>query len=118
MKVVEKDRVIGGMLLDELKRCKEMLDGLEKSISGLPKGTISERKKHYKSKVYSYYYLKYRDGEKVISKHIPIGEVQAIVEKLEMRKKYEKEIDSYEKRVAYLNKILRAGERRRHGNIA
>jgi hypothetical protein len=118
MKVVEKDKVIGGMLRDELKRCQEMLDGLEKSISELPKGAISERKKRYKNKVYSYYYLKYRKGEKVISKHISNREVQEILRKLEMRKKYEKEIQSYEKRIAYLNKILRAGKRRRHGSIA
>lgn len=117
MKVVEKDRVVGGMLQDELKRCQEMLNGLRKAISGLPKGAISERKKHYKNKVYSYYYLKYRDGEKVISKHIPNSEIQEVKEKLSARKKYEKEIRSYEKRIAYLNKILRAGERRRHGNI-
>ena len=117
MKVVEKDKVIGGMLQDELKRCLETLDGLEKSISELPKGAISERKKCYKNKVYYYCYLKYRDGEKVISKHIPNREVQEIVEKLAMRRKYEKEIQSYEKRIAYLNKILHAGKRRRHGNI-
>jgi hypothetical protein len=117
MKVVEKDKVIGGMLRDELKRCREMLEGIEKSISGLPKGAISERKKRYKNKIYSYYYLKYRDGEKVISKHIPNKEVQGIFEKLAWRKKYEKEIQSYEKRIAYLNKILHAGKRRRNGNI-
>ncbi|HAM52088.1 MAG TPA: hypothetical protein DCP92_15890 [Nitrospiraceae bacterium] len=116
MKVVERDKVVGGMLRDELKRCQEMLDGLEKSLSKLPKGSISERKKRYKNKVYSYYHLKYRDGEKVISKHIPNSEIQEVKEKLSMRKKYEKEIRSYEKRIAYLNKILRAGERRRHGN--
>ncbi len=114
--MVEKDKVVGGMLQDELKRCQEMLNGLQKAVSGLPKGVISERKKHYKDKSYSYYYLKYRDGEKVISKHIPNSEIQEVKEKLSMRKKYEKEILSYEKRIAYLNKILRAGERRR-GNI-
>lgn len=118
MKVVEKDRVIGGMLRDELKRCQEMLDGLEKSISMLPKGSINERKKHYKGKVYSYHYLKYRDGDKVISKHLSNGEVQEILEKLALRKKYIKEIQSYKKRIAYLNKILHAGKRRQYGNIA
>jgi len=116
MKVVEKDRVVGGMLEDELKRCQEMLNGLRKAISRLPKGAINERNKRYKSKIYSYYCLKYRDGEKVISKHIPGGEIQEVKEKLSMRKKYEKEIQSYEKRIAYLNKILRAGDRKRHGN--
>ena len=29
MKVVEKDKVISGMLRDELKRCREMLESLE-----------------------------------------------------------------------------------------
>jgi len=101
MKVVEKDKVVGGMLQDELERCQEVLNGLRKAVSGLPKGVISERKKHYKDKSYSYYYLKYRDGEKVISKHISNREVQEISEKLAVRKKYEKEIRSHEKRIAY-----------------
>ena len=118
MKVVEKDKVISGMLRDELKRCQEMLESLEKSVSGLPKGAMSERKKRYMNKVYSYYYLKYREGKKVISKHVPNREVQEILKKLALRKKYEKEMQSYEKKIAYLNKILRAGKRKGRGNIA
>jgi hypothetical protein len=117
MKVVEKDKVISGMLRDELKRCQEMLDSLEKSVSGLPKGSMSKRKKRYMNKVYSYHYLKYREGERVISKHVPNREVQEILKKLALRKKYEKEIQSYEKKIAYLNRILRADKRRGHGNI-
>jgi hypothetical protein len=118
MKVVEKDKVISGMLRDEHMRCQEMLDSLKKSVSELPKGVIGERKKRYKNKVYSYYYLKYREGEKVISKHVPNREVQETLKKLAMRKKYEKEIQSYKKKIGYLNNILRAGNRRGHGNIA
>lgn len=116
--MVEKDKVISGMLRDELKRCHEMLDSLERSVSELPKGAINERKKRYKEKVYSYFYLKYREGEKVISKHVPNREVQEILKKLAMRKKYAKEMQSYEKKIAYLNKILRTGKRRGHGNNA
>lgn len=118
MKVVEKDKVISGMLRDELKRCQEMLHNLEESISEFPKGAISKRKKRYKNKIYSYYYLKYRDGDKVISKHIPNRNVQEILGKLTMRKKYEKEMQSYEQKITYLNKILRAGKRKGHGSIA
>jgi len=118
MKVVEKDRVISGMLRDELKRCQEMVGSLEKSVVKLPKGAISERKKRYKGKVYSYSYLKYREGEKVISKHIPYKEVQEILKKLDQRKKYEKEIQSYKKKIAYLNKIMRTGKNKGHGNIS
>ena len=106
MKVVEKDRVISGMLSDELKRCREMLYGLEKSLSELPKGVIRERKKRYKDKVYLYSCLKYRDGEKVINKHLANKDVPKVSRKLEERKKIEKEICSYKKKIAYLNKII------------
>jgi hypothetical protein len=116
MKVVEKDKVISGMLQDELKRCEEMFNSLEKSLSKLPKGVISKRKKRYKNKEYFYFSLKYRDNEKVINKHIPNKEVQEILKKLELRKKYEKEIQSYKKKIAYLNKILVDSKRRVYGH--
>jgi hypothetical protein len=114
MKVVEKDKVISGMLQDELKRCQEMLNSLKKSVSELPKGVINERKKRYKDKVYSYFYLKYREGKKVINEHIPNSQVQELLKKLELRKKYEKEIQSYKSKIVYLNKIMRAGKGRGH----
>jgi hypothetical protein len=112
MKVVEKDKVISGMLQDELKRCQEMLDSLEKAVSDLPKGVINERRKRYKDNVYSYYYLKYREGEKVFNKHIGKKELQDILKKLELRKRYEKEIQSYKRKIAYLNKIMSANRGR------
>jgi hypothetical protein len=108
VKVVENDKVISGMLRDELKRCEEMLAGLQKSVAGLPKGTLSERKKRYKNKVYSYYSLKYRSGEKVVNKHVPNDEAPALIKKLEHRRKYEKEIRAYKIRIDYLSKILTA----------
>jgi len=116
MKVVENDKVISGMLQDELKRCQEMLESLEKYVSELPKGVLNERKKRYKDKVYSYYYLKYREGEKVVNKHIAKKELQDISKKLELRKKYEKEIQSYKRKIAYLNKIMKAGKERGHAH--
>ena len=114
MKVVEKDKVISGMLSDELKRCQEMLDSLEKFLSGLPKGVVSERKKRYKDREYSYFYLKYREGEKVINKHIPNKDVQELLKKLDLRKKYEKEVRSYKKKIEYLSRILAGGKRGGH----
>lgn len=110
MKVVEKDKVISGMLRDELKRCQEVLESLEKSVSGLPKGVLSERKKRYKEKAYSYHSLKYRDGEKVINKHIPDKEIQEVKKNLDMRKQYKKEIQAYRNRINYLNKLISSGK--------
>jgi hypothetical protein len=116
MKVVEKDRIISGMLQDELQRCHEMLDSLRKAVSKLPKGVLSLRKKRYKKKVYSYYYLKYREGENVVNKHVSDDKVQKIAKQLEQRKRYMKEIRSYEKKIAYLKKVLGAGREKGHGN--
>ena len=116
MKVVEKDKVISGMLSDELRRCYEMLDRLQKSLSVLPKGVLSKRKKRYKGKEYSYYYLKYREGNKVVNKHISNKKVKEILENLALRKKYEKEIQSYKKKIAYLNKIISVDKRPRNAN--
>ena len=116
MKVVEKDKVISGMLRDELKRCQEMLDSLAKSVSKLPRGVMNERKKRYKDRVYSYYCLKYREGSKVINKHIPNKDVQEISKKLAIRKEYEKEIQSYKNKIAYLNNIVGDNKRQGHAN--
>lgn len=110
MKVVEKDKVISGMLRDELKRCGEMLAGLQKSVAALPKGVLSERKKRYKQKAYSYYSLKYRDRKQVVNEHIPKADVPALAKKLEQRRKFEKEVRAYKKKIAYLSKILKTGK--------
>ena len=110
MKVVEKDKVISGMLHDELKRCRELLAGLQKSAAALPKGALKERKKRYKNKTYSYYSLKYRDGEKVVNKHVSSDQAPVLMKKLEQRKEIEKEARAYQKKIEYLLKILKAGK--------
>ncbi|HUJ18680.1 MAG TPA: hypothetical protein VL197_11890 [Nitrospirota bacterium] len=111
MNVVEKDKVISGMLQDELMRCREMLAGLQKSAASLPKGVLQRRKKRYKNKSYSYYALKFRDGEKVVNQHIPSDQVPVLLKKLEHRKKIDKESRAYQNKIAYLSKILKACKR-------
>jgi hypothetical protein len=107
MKVVEKN-VIHGMLGDELARCEEMLAGIEHSLSELPKGVLRARSKRYKGKEYRYAYLKYREGSRVINKHIPEEAVDELARKLTLRKKYESEARSYRGRIAYLRRLLRS----------
>ncbi len=98
------------MLRDEFKRYQDMLAGLQNSLEGLPKGVLSERKKRYKDKAYSYHSLKYRDGNKVVNKHIPNHEAPALLKKLEQRKKLEREAQAYQKKIEYLSKILKPGK--------
>ena len=105
MKVVEKDSHVQGMLNEELKRCRDMVISLRKELSNLPKGTLHTRQKRYKGKKYLYHYLKYRQGGKSIGRHVSQKELQELIQKLQARKRYETEINSYMVRVKYLEKI-------------
>ena len=109
MNVVEKDPVVRDMLSAELARCQEMVVELGNSAAALPRGSLSVRKKRYKAREYSYHCLKYRDGEKVISRHVAAGDVEAIARQVELRQRYEKEVRALRKRVAYLEKLLGVG---------
>jgi hypothetical protein len=109
MKVVEKDKMVSGMLKDEMDRCKSALRSLNKSMSGLRKGTIHVRKKKYKGKIYEYSYLKYRDGKgKSVSSHISIKDIENVSSELKKRAAIQREADGYQKRIAYLEKILKS----------
>lgn len=105
--MVEKDVVVSGMLDDELSRCDETLSAIHKALSGLPKGSLSVRKKVHRSKEYEYHYLKYRNGDKVVNQHVAEGEVKELQNKLALRKKYEQEAKVYRKRMSYLKKLLK-----------
>ena len=108
MKVVENDKLIHGMLREELERCRNMVISLEKELSGLPKGSLHVRRKSYKRKKYLYHYLKYREDGKSINKHFPEKEIEGLIQKLQARKKYEKEIKTYIAKMKYLEKISKA----------
>lgn len=110
MPVVEKDIVVSGILDDELSRCDGALSAIQRALSELPKGSLSVRKKSYKNKGYEYHYLKYRDGDKVISQHVAEGEMKELQDKLALRKRYEQEAKVYRKRISYLKKLLGAKE--------
>jgi len=105
MKVVEKDRLIHGMLQEELERCRSMVISLRKGLSSLPKGSLHVRGKNYKRKKYLYHYLKYREHGKSINKHVPEKEVEGLIQKLQARRNHEKEIKTYMAKMKYLEKI-------------
>ncbi len=54
-------------ILQEKERIDRMLSKYQEELGTLPKGTISEKK----VKQSTYFYLKYREGKKVISRYIP-----------------------------------------------
>ena len=65
------------------KQCIDrMLDAYLKQLSDLPKGTVAEKK----SGNNVYYYLKYRDGDKVVSEYLgknddKVGSIRAMIDK-------------------------------------
>ena len=92
-------------ILKEKTRIEYMLGRYRKIIEELPKGSLSESDKNGQK----YYYLKYREGKKVISKYIGknAGNIPSLIEK---RKHTEAMIKSLENE-------LRIAEKALEGNI-
>lgn len=88
-------------IIKEKTRIEYMLERYRKIIDELPKGTVSESKKNGQK----YYYIKYREGKKVITKYIgkDAGEMPALIEK---RKHTEAMIKSLEEELRIANKAL------------
>ena len=66
----------------EKQRIDRMLDAYNKQLNDLPRGTVAEKK----SGKNVYYYLKYRDGGKVVSKYLgkdgeKVSQVRSLLEK-------------------------------------
>lgn len=89
-------------VLQEKQRISFMIEKYEKTMSGLPRGSISER--HVGDK--TYYYLKYRDGKKVISKYISPDKVENLREDIEKRKHTEAMLSSLRKEKELADKFL------------
>lgn len=77
-------------IMQEKERIDRMLAKYQQEVLLLPKGTLSEKK----VKQSTYYYLKYRDGKKVISRYIPQKDVETVREQVEKRRHVETMIRS------------------------
>lgn len=82
-------------------RIEYMLKQYNKILASLPKGSILERKKNGQV----YYYLKYRENKKVVSKYIGKN-TDAILPLLEKRKHTEAMIKSLENELRIAEKAL------------
>lgn len=89
-------------ILQEKERIDRMLAKYQEELGRLPKGTISEKK----VKQSTYFYLKYREGKKVISRYIPQKDVEAVREQVEKRRHIEKMIRSLQEERAIAEKAL------------
>lgn len=85
-------------ILQEKSRIENMLSRYQTELEDLPKGALSE--KRVGDKVY--YYLKFREGKKVVSKYISKDKIDGLREQLTRRAHIEVMIGSLneEKRIA------------------
>ena len=89
-------------ILQEKERIDRMLAKYQEELGTLPRGTISEKK----VKQSTYFYLKYREGKKVISRYIPQKDVEAVREQVEKRRHIETMIRSLQEERAIAEKAL------------
>ena len=89
-------------ITQEKKRIEYMLAKYKEEYGNLPKGSIFE--KAVGERVY--YYLKYRDGKRVVSQYISKSQIDEIRQQLEKRKHIEAMIKSLQEELAIANKVL------------
>lgn len=89
-------------ILQEQQRIEYMLERYQEEISKLPRGTISEKQTNGKT----YYYLKYRDGKKVVSQYIKKDEIEALRKQIERRRHMEKMIKSLQEELGIAKRAL------------
>ncbi|MDO5411639.1 MAG: hypothetical protein Q4F21_14545 [Lachnospiraceae bacterium] len=89
-------------VLQEKKRIDYMLTKYQETLSELPKGTISEKQ----VKGNTYYYLKYRDGKKVVSKYVGKNEIETVRQQINKRRHIEAMIKSLLEEQRLATKIL------------
>ncbi len=77
-------------ILQEKQRIDYLLEKYQALLAVLPKGTISEKPVNGNI----YYYLKYRDGKKVVSKYISKKDIEDLRQQIEKRHHVETMIKS------------------------
>ncbi len=95
--------LIYSVLEDERKRNEYMLTRYENELSLLPRGKITTKI----TKANTYYYLKYRDGQKVCAKYIGTNkeDVARVSEQLERRKVVERLVKELKTEHAKIKKM-------------
>ena len=89
-------------VLQEKQRIDYMLAKYQEALTELPKGTISEKQVNGNT----YYYLKYRDGKKIVSKYVGKQEAEALKQQIDKRRHIEVMIKSLLEEQKLAEKVL------------
>jgi ribosomal protein L10 len=107
MKVAKEDPVIHGLLSEEQRRSRKVLQALQAKADKLPKGALNVRRKQAQGKEYLYHYLVRREGMRVVNQHVAERDLPSLREQLAEREKCRAEIRVYKQRLAYLERLLK-----------
>lgn len=101
-----KSALVKSVFQDELARNQRLVERYEKELQSLPKGSVFKRKIGNQE----YYYLNYREGQKVISKflgNINEYDIEQLQSKLNKRKEYQSLLKNLKAEQKELKKELR-----------
>lgn len=101
-----EDEGIKGMLRDEFNRCLELMGQVKQSMDSYPRGQLVVKKVKAKGRVYEYHHLQWREGEKVLSRHVPEKEIPELQKNIEQREAYRSNCLKLEKRLEYLAPLI------------
>lgn len=94
-------KILKGILDESKEYYEKEQEELNEELSKLPKGSIKKRKIGKKI----YYYLQYREGNKVIHDYLGKSEPKEIIDKLKRRKALEKELKTVKDSLKLLSKV-------------
>ena len=98
--------IVKGVLEEELDRSLSLQKKYEQKLADYPKGYLLERK--IKGKLY--YYLSYREGEKICQKYLgnlPEKEVNNLQKQMEDKKNLKKQLAEVKANIKYLKRLLK-----------
>ena len=95
--------VLTGTVSKESKRIEYMIKRYREIKSSLPKGTISPKKIGNQT----YYYLKYRDGDRIVSDYTHKEDLDNLTELIEHRKHTELMIRTLKAELAEAKRLLK-----------
>jgi hypothetical protein len=82
------------------------MEQVKQSMACYPKGRLVVKKVKAKGRVYEYQHLQWRDGEKVLSRHVPNKDIPELKKKIEQREAYRGNCLKLEKRLEYLAVLI------------
>lgn len=97
--------ILEQQLLDEYFRCIRNKDVQTAAIANLPKGYISSKRRGDKV----YYYLQWRDGNKVCSRYLKPSEVENTKKQINERRSWSASVKQLERNMKQIKKVLGKG---------